>query len=134
MNYTIILAHAILLTTLTGCGLLSGDGGGSDDDGGGGCPDLIDDAVAGCDPTASAWDDLFYFEADTDDSVESVEVKVYVGSSRVGSVALFERGSGNWYGEEWADDLDADCDDWNSMYFEVEAEGDGCDESTTINP
>lgn len=126
----LLLVSAILV----GC-LGSGGGGDDDDDGGsGGCRDLIDDAYAGCDPAASVWDDLFYFEVDTDSSVESVDVDVYVGGSRTGSVRLDERGSGNWYGEEWADDLDADCSDWNSMFFEVNAEGDGCDETVEINP
>ena len=111
-----------------------GDSDEDDDDGGGGCSDLIVEGQGECDPTASVADDLFIFEVQTDDSVEGVEVDVYVGSSRTGTVQLEERGAGNWYGEEWADDLDADCDDWSSMYFEIFAVGGGCEDSATINP
>jgi hypothetical protein len=47
---------------------------------------------------------------------------------------LNERSSGYWYAEEWADDLNADCDDWNSMLFEITAAGDGTTEEAVIRP
>ena len=121
----------VLAVTAVGCGGSSDD---DDDDYDDYREDLIIDASASCDPGASAWDDLFSFEAETLSGVDSVEVDAYVGSSFAGTVRLGERGGGNWYGEEWADDLDADCDDWSAMYFEVWAE-DGSDaEYVVINP
>ena len=95
---------------------------------------LILDARASCDPSASALDDLFIFEVETIDDVEDVEVDVYVGSGRTGTVRLSERSSGNWYGEEWADDLNSDCDEFSSMLFEVIAEKGDVEDAVEINP
>ena len=119
-----------LLLLFAACGAL--DGGDDDDDGG--STDLIEDARAGCDTTASAWDDLFYFEAETTNDTSVVKVDVYVGNGFTGTVRLDERGSGYWYGEAWADDLDADCDDWSRMYFEVTATGGGETDTVSIEP
>lgn len=126
------LAAVALLLLLPGCGgLLGGD---EDDDGGSGSNNLIEDAQASCDPSASAWDDLFIFEAWTTNGTDKVEFDVYVGNSFVGSERLTARGSGYWYRETWADDLDADCDDWNRMYFEIFAEDGSTEDSASISP
>ncbi len=120
-----------LITILSLACANGGDPGDDDDDGD---ETLILDGSAACDPTASALDDLFIFEVETVSGVDSVEVDVYVGSSRTGTVDLDERGDGNWYGEEDADDLDADCDDWNSMSFEYTAYGDEDSDSAQVVP
>lgn len=108
--------------------------GGDTSDNEGGSEVLIEDARASCDPTQSAFDDVFIFEVETVSGVDSVDVDVYVGSTLTGNVNLSERGGGNWYAEEEADDLDADCDDFSSMFFEVFAEAGSDSDSVEINP
>lgn len=112
-------AAALLgMVALVGCG---GDGSGF---GSSGNDDVyIDDARASCDPTASAWDDLFIFKAWTGNAV-SVQVTVKDGGSTLDRVSLDEEDDQYWYREVWADDLGTDCDDFNSLRFIVEAEGD----------
>ena len=97
--------------------------------------DLFLDGYVSCDPTMDAFDDVFIFEAETAASVVSVEVDVYSGSQRTGTVSLSERGAGNWYQEEYADDLDADCDSFSSMYFEYSVQdAAGNSQTAVVNP
>ena len=119
---------------ILGLGTVLALGCASTETSGGSSEPLILDGRAQCDPTASALDDVFIFEVDTVDSVDLVEVDVYVGSSATGTVRLTERSSGNWYGEEMADDLDSDCDEFSSMLFEIIAEKGDEQDSADINP
>ncbi len=128
----VVSLFAVLSLACTGAGTDPDDGVSSSDDEQD--EELILAAVATCDPTANAWDDLFIFEVETVSDVDYVEVDVYAGSSRSGTVNLNERGDGNWYAEEDADDLDADCDDFDSMFFEVFAQKGGTEDSVDINP
>lgn len=93
--------------------LACGKGGSFDTGGTGG----FEDALVTCDPTASVYDDLFLFEAWTWGQVNGVDVDVYVGSDRLRTVSLSERSGGAWYEEAWADDLQADCDEFDRMAF-----------------
>lgn len=95
---------------------------------------LILEGTAECDPAASAFDDLFIFEIETVEDVDRVEVDVYVGADLTGTVRLTERSAGNWYGEEVADDLDSDCDAFQSMLFEIIAEKGSIEDTRDINP
>jgi hypothetical protein len=125
----------VLLVLSTGSLTACFDGGG----GGGGGGDnteyvYIEDASVGCDPTASAWDDLFIFEVLTSGPVDEVEVEIYKGSTNKGRRNLGEGASGNWYLEVWADDIGCDCDDWNSMSFDYTAYGDEDTDSAQVVP
>lgn len=107
---------------------------GSDKDYDGGPTAWIDEAQVGCDPTASAWDDLFYFEAWTSGSVREVVARVLDGGDELGRIALDEADSDYWYAEEWADDLDSDCDDFYTLRFVFELEGsDGSEDSLEVH-
>jgi len=82
----------------------------------------IDDATASCDPTASAWDDLFILKAWTENA-SSVTVVIKDGGGTLGTISLDEEDSQYWYREVWADDLGTDCDAMNSLRFIVDANG-----------
>lgn len=83
------------------------------------------DAWVLCDPTADTWDDLFVFEAETVGAVNAVNVEVFEGRDLIGRVGLTERATGDWYGEEWADALNSDCDEWERMLFQFIGQVDG---------
>jgi hypothetical protein len=99
-----------------------GGGSGGDGDGDGDSDVYIEDAEVVCDPTADVWDDLFTFKAWTENAV-SVTVTVKDGGSTLGNISLDEEDDQYWYREVWADDLDTDCDEFNSLRFIVEADG-----------
>ena len=130
MRSMVLGFSAVFVLSVCACDGGGGGGGGGDDEE----SVYIDDAGVTCDPTASAWDDLFVFEAWTSGPVEDVYVDIWNGSSSEGSVDLDERTSGTWYAEAWGDDIDSDCDDWNYMSFEFTAEGDEDSDSATVQP
>lgn len=125
MNYSATTLAVLLSLSLS----LSACGGGDNTD----YVYLVDASVK-CDPTASVWDDLFIFEAETSGPVEDVEVQIWLGSTNKGTRDLGEGASGHWYKEVWADDIGADCDDWNSMSFEFTAYGDEDSDSAQVVP
>lgn len=116
-----------LLTLGVAC---DGDGFGGDGSGSSSSGPTIYDARVACDPTASVWDDLFIFEAETSTDAVKVTVEIWNGSSNEGTRNLSETSSGDWYEEVDADDIDSDCDDWSSMNFEFVAEDASGDEDT----
>lgn len=83
----------------------------------------ISDGEVVCDPTADAFDDLFYANMFTYGDVTDVEVIAYPTSGGTREFTLSERGPGTWYGEAWGDNLDMDCDDLGRVQFEVVASG-----------
>lgn len=83
----------------------------------------IDDATVLCDAGASAWDDLFLFEAWTSGEVVDLEVEIYDGGDRIEDLSLDEEDDGYWMREEWADDIGTDCDDFSYLRFVFTAEG-----------
>ena len=100
---------------VSACG---GVGGKSTDDG-----VYFDDATVLCDPTASAFDDLFLFEAWTGGDAVAVEVEVLDGGDSLDELALEEDDDGYWSREEWADDLGTDCDEFSYLRFVFTARG-----------
>lgn len=107
----------------------NGNGNGDDEE-----SVYLDDATVTCDPTASAWDDLFIFEAVTSGPVEEVDVQIWNGATDEGTWEIDEAASGNWYGELYGEDINSDCDDWNSMSFEFTAWGDEDSDSAQVLP
>lgn len=104
------------------------------DDGGGSGDDLILDATVTCDPTASMWDDLFTWEVETVERVIQAQVEAFRGETSVRPFRLTEVAPGVWYGEEWADVLDAHCDDWSAISFVAHAQSDNQSDSVAIEP
>ncbi len=97
------------------------------DDGGG---VYFEDATVVCDPSASAWDDLFLFEAWTAGEAVSVDVRVLDGGDLLDELAMEEADDAYWTREVWADDLDTDCDAFYGLRFVFEARGaDGSEDS-----
>lgn len=106
----------LALTGLSGC-----IGGGYKSDSASGV--AFEDATVLCDPTASAFDDLFLFEAWTSGDAVSVEVEVKDGGDSLDELALEEEDSGYWAREVWADDLGTDCDNFKTLRFKFQARG-----------
>lgn len=125
------MRRILIALALAGC---TDDGTGKYDDGGSGPTAWIDEAQVGCDPTASTWDDLFYFEAWTSGAVREVVARVLDGGDELARVALDEADRDYWYGEEWADDLDSDCDEFYQLRFLFELEAsDGSEDSLEVH-
>lgn len=97
--------------------------GGKDYDSGGGGGVWFEDATVTCDPTASAWDDVFLFEAWTGGAVDEVEVEVKDGGDSLEKVDLDEDDDGYWASEVWADDIGTDCDSFYQLRFLFTATG-----------
>lgn len=83
----------------------------------------FEDASVVCDPTASAWDDLFFFEAWTGGDAVSVDVRILDRGDLLDELAMEEADDGYWTRDAWADDLDTDCDDFYGLRFVFEARG-----------
>ena len=95
----------------------------------------FDDARVTCDTTASAFDDLFYFEAWTWGEVRSVNTEIYLAADLLRTVSLSERSGGAWYEEVWADEINADCDDFERMAFTfVLEDSDGAQFELAVTP
>ncbi len=83
----------------------------------------FEDASVVCDPTVSAFDDYFLFEAWTGGSAVSVDVRVLDGGDLLDEMAMEEADDGYWTREVWADDLGTDCDAFYGLRFVFEARG-----------
>ena len=79
-------------------------------------------ADVSCDPSESMCDDLFVFEAMTNDAVTDVSLNIWNAGSSKGRYVLSEMTDGDWYKEIWADDIDFDCDDLRGMASEFIAQ------------
>jgi len=102
------LILACSLTILPSCYTGGGGGGGGGSGGGSGSSATITYSEWGCDPYASAWDDLFWFYVEADNAV-SVWCELTGGAT--GTVYLTDY-SDYWWGEAWGDSFsgDSDCD------------------------
>ena len=90
----------------------------------------FDDASVVCDPAASAWDDVFLFEAWTGGGALAGEVEVLDGGDSLDTLSLEEEDDEYWARESWADDLGTDCDAFYGLRFVFTATGPDGSEAT----
>ncbi len=134
----------LILVAFSACG--GSDEGGGDGSGGDGeqeaptptpvpVPEyLFTNVEARCDPDYDIWDDWFFFEAETLEGLDEVSVDIYQSGVYTLTLKLAEASSGYWYAEIAADDIDSDCDYFETMLFDFQAEGLGTTDEATLSP
>jgi hypothetical protein len=76
----------------------------------------------GCDPDADAFDDIVGFAAAVEPQPDEV-IAFWYGSTRVDLV--YDAPEDVWWAEEWADDLQTDCDEVGTAWANFSAYADG---------
>lgn len=110
----------------TGGSTGGGGGGGGGTSGGGGEDTAVQFSMGTallCDPDYSWTDDIFYFQAVVEPQPDEVIAWFNPGDQRID--LEYDAPADVWYASEWADDLNADCDDINSLSADFSAYADG---------
>ena len=85
---------------------------------------LFQEVVVDCDGDVSVWDYLVYMEAFTDESVIDVSVELFQRGDSFGVFELQEVRPGEWYAEEWEDELWIECEDpISATFYGLDASG-----------